>query len=151
MHVFRPSFVRNTILATVLLAGVYALRAAVPLPPPLISFHPLRMSTILGLRISGSVYPVVFIGELFALGVVSTAAAHLVHRLTSNTHHADWHLGVASALSVVGIHWIQSALTLYTATHVDRGPVVITGILGLILLGLAGLLAGSFASSGAQT
>ncbi|WP_265110860.1 hypothetical protein [Halosolutus halophilus] len=151
MHTRWNSFLRNTTLATVLLAGVYGLRAAAPLDTLespwrwslLFPSNPKRLTTILGVNYPEAVAPVVFIAELFLLGLVGTAAAHLVHRWATDAHHTGWHLGVAGALGIVGIHWIEWGIKFSGTTHTPTEPVVITGVSGLILLGLAGWLAGS--------
>ncbi|WP_265111096.1 hypothetical protein [Halosolutus halophilus] len=143
MHMRWNSFLQNTILATVLLAGVYGLREAVPLGTLLLRFNPLGVTTILGLNYPDAFDPAVFIAELFLLGLVGTAAAHLIHRWATDAHHTGWHLGVAGALGIVGLHWIKWAIVFSGTTHTDTEPVVITGVSGLILLGLAGWFAGS--------
>jgi len=143
MHTRWNSFVRNATLATVLLAGLYGLRAVAPLGTILLAFNPLRVTTILGLVYPEAFEPVVFIAELFVLGLVGTTAAHLVHRWATDAQHANWYLGVAGALSMVGVHWVKWAIQFAATTHTDTAPVVITGVSGLILLGLAGWFAGS--------
>ncbi len=143
MHTRWNSYIRNTTLATVLLAGVYGLREVAPLGTLLLRFNPTRLTTILWLNYPQTVEPVVFITELFLLGLVGTAAAHLVHRWATDAHHTGWHLGVAGGLSIVGIHWIEWGIKFSGATHTPTEPVVITGVSGLILLGLTGWLAGS--------
>ncbi|SEI59661.1 hypothetical protein [Halohasta litchfieldiae] len=144
------SFVRNIILSTGILVVLYGLRAAAPLGTLLLAFNPVRITTILGLNYPESFDAVIFIMEIFLLGLVGTTAAHLVHRWATDTHHGGWYLGVAGALSILSVHWIKWAIQFFGTTHTDTEPLVITGISGVILLVLAGWFTGMFAGSGAQ-
>lgn len=148
MHAHQNSFVQDTILATVILVGVYALRSGIQLHSLLIPSYPLRAGIVVlkGLfDFTESMYPLVFIAYFFVLGLVGTAATYVVHRWVSDDQTTNWRLGVASALGVVGLHWVLFTVVFYDITHIDTEPIMITGISGLILLGAASWLAGGAA------
>lgn len=98
---------------------------------------------------AGTYFDVLFAAYLLGLGLVG---AVLVHALRTRTHESvpSWRLGVAGALIVVGVLALLFALAvLYGSTQLT--PVLITGTTGLILLALAGWLAGLFGSESSVT
>ncbi|WP_207591434.1 hypothetical protein [Halomontanus rarus] len=143
----RGSFVRDTIVATVLLACLYGLAYG-------IQFRLLQIPgyiLIVGFgTVGGAVGPEVLFPLLLGiylvfLGAVGAAAVRVVRRWIPEDRVAGWRRGVAGSLGVMGGLSAVLAVGALFSTQIDA--VVTTGAVALIFLGLAGWFAGLFSVS----
>lgn len=144
----RVTFVRETVIAVVVVIGLYAPVAwGVEFRPAIIPGYLLIVGfDILEVTVgsAGAYYPVLFGAYLFGLGLTGAVVVHTV-RNSSGVDLPSWRLGAAGAFTMVGILALLFALGVLLGTS-QMTPVVITGAVGLLLLALAGWLAGLFNS-----
>jgi len=139
------SYVRDAVVATAVVVGLYGLAFGVQFQPFQIPGYLLIVGFDMVEGVFGSAgayYDVLFYGYLIGLGLIG---AGVVHMLRARTHKSvpGWRIGVAGALVVVGVLSLLFALlVLFGSSRLD--PVLITGATGLILLAVAGWLAGVF-------
>lgn len=139
----RRTFVRDAAVATLVLAVLYGL-LDVPFTPIQIPGYLL----IVGFDVlesafgsAGSAYQVLFAAYLIGLGLAGAGIAAAVRE-----HDGDasaWRLGAASAFALVGTGGLLFALAVLVGTG-QWQPAAIAGAGGLVLLALAGWLAGAF-------
>lgn len=140
-HVNRSSFAKDAVAATVILVGLSGLTYGVQIHPLQIPGYILLVGfgTVGGAFGPRTVFPAVYGVYLIALGVAGAAAVHAVQRRLPETHLASWRLGVAGAFGVTGaLSILFAVITLFGTSQMDG--VLLTGISGLILLGLASWL-----------
>jgi hypothetical protein len=137
-------FVREAVIAVVVVVGLYGLSSSVQFSPAQIPAYLL----IVGFDMlevtfgsAGAYYPVLFGAYLVGLGVAGAVVVHTFRRWTSEADLPSWRLGVAGAFTVVGALSLLFALSILIGTS-QMDAVVITGVTGLIFLALAGWLAG---------
>lgn len=138
--------VRDAIVATVVIAGLYALAISVQsslfqIPGYLLIVGFDLLELIFGS--AGSSYHVLFAVYLLGLGLVSAIVSHTIRGIARDTDVPSWRLGMAGALTVVGGLSLLFALSIFLGTS-QREPVLITGTTGLFMLALAGWLVGLF-------
>lgn len=142
----RMRFVHDAIGATAVLACFYALAYV-------LAFAPLQLPgyvLVVGFGLVTAVLEpvgaggdVVLAAYLVGLGLASAAVSHVVRRSVSAGHLAGLRVVVASALALVGVLSLAFALAILLGTS-QWEPVVLTTAIGLLLLGIAGWLAGAF-------
>ena len=141
---FERSFVRDAIVATLTIVGVYGLGQGVQFQPVQIPAYLLIVGFDVLEAVFGSAgrsYDVLFAAYLLGFGVVGAAVAYALRRRVGETDVPDWRFGAAGALVVVG------ALSLAFALNVLLGgggvtPVLVTGATAVVLLAVAGWLVG---------
>ncbi|WP_247000772.1 hypothetical protein [Halosolutus gelatinilyticus] len=141
----RSPFVRDAVIATVILACLSGLTYGVQV-------HPLRIPgyiLLIGFGTVGGafgpriIFPAVFGVYLVALGLIGAAVVRTVRRRMPEVHFANWRLGVASALGVTGVLSVLFAIVVLLGTS-QTDAVLTTGLSGIVLLGLAAWFAGLF-------
>lgn len=144
----RFQFGRDTLVATAVLVGLYALGAvgqATPLVIPryflVVGFDALE--AVFG---AASAYRASFALYLLGLGLVAATAAAGVRRLGGEATVSGPRLGAAGGLAVVGVLSLAFAASVFLGTA-QREPVRIAAAAGLIMLALAGWLGGLFTVS----
>ncbi|UTF54538.1 hypothetical protein [Natronosalvus rutilus] len=147
MHTHRRSFVRDALVTTVVLAGLYALAISTsfqPLQIPgyllVVGFGVLEEAVAVGFADANP--SILFAAYVLVLGLVGAAIASLARGRVPDSGLAWVRPGVAGALAVVGALSTLLAISILLTTT-QREPVVVTGVAGLILLGLASVIAGT--------
>lgn len=140
---FRVSFVRDFLVATLVIVGLYGVARGVQFPPVQIPGYLLLVGFSLLERpfgSSGVSFDVLFAGYLAGLGLISAGVAHGIRNWGRAPTVADWRVGVASALVVVGAISLAFALIVLSGVTqlVQLAPALVAGLVSL-------LLAGSFA------
>lgn len=137
-------FVRDAIVSTLVLVGLYGLAQGIQFQPVQIPGYLLVVGfdALEGLFGSaGSAYPLLFAVYIFGLGLSGAAIATVLRTRSRETNRSLWRVGMAGALGVVGTISILYGLVILVNTS-QLVPVLITGVVGVILLALAGWLAG---------
>lgn len=137
-------FVRDAIVSTLVLVGLYGLAQGVQFQPVQIPGYLLIVGfdVLEGLFGSaGSAYPLLFAAYILGLGVSGAAIATVLRTQSRETSRSLWRVGMAGALGVVGTISILYGVVILVRTS-QLVPVLITGVVGVILLALAGWLAG---------
>lgn len=137
-------FVRDAIISTLVLVGLYGLAQGIQFQPVQIPGYLLIVGfdVLEGLLGSaGSAYPLLFAVYLLGLGVSGAVLATVLRTQLRETDRSVWRVGMAGALGVVGTISILYGLVLLGTTS-QLAPVLITGGVGVVLLALAGWLAG---------
>lgn len=137
-------FVRDAIVSTLVLVGLYGLARGIPFQPVHIPGYLLIVGfdALEGLFGSaGSAYPLLFAVYILGLGVSGAAIATVLRTRSPETPLSRWRVGMAGALGVVGTISILYGVVILVTTS-QLVPVLITGVVGGILLALAGWLAG---------
>ena len=149
-YTFRRSFVRDAIVAALTIVGVYGLGQGVQFQPVQIPGYLLIVGFDVLEAVFGSAgrsYDVLFAAYLLGFGVVGAAVAYVLRRRAGETDVPGWRFGAAGALVVVG------ALSLFFALNVLGSggvtPALVTGATALVLLGVAGWLAGLLGTTAA--
>lgn len=138
------TFVRDTAVSALVLVGLYGLVHGVQFPPLQLPGYLLIvvfdvLEGIFGP--AGSEYHQFFAVYLLGLGMIGAAISTILREHARETDLSSWRVGTAGALAVIGV------LSMLFGVVVSIGssqllPVLITGIAGLGLLLVAGLLAG---------
>jgi hypothetical protein len=142
-------FVRDAIVSTLVLVGLYGLAQGIQFQPLQIPGYLLIVGfdALEGLFGSvGSAYPLLFAVYILGLGVSGAAIATVLRVQSRETNLSRWRVGMAGALGVVGMISILYGIVILINTS-QLVPVLITGIVGVILLALAGWLAGPISTS----
>ncbi|GAB3691826.1 hypothetical protein GCM10028857_29680 [Salinarchaeum chitinilyticum] len=142
-RVDRDSFVRDAIVGTLTVVGLYGLGMSVQIPPVQIPAYLLIVGFDLLEVAFGSVgtyYDVVFAAYLLGVGVVGAATAHVIRNQADATGIPKWRFAVASVFVVVGGAALFFAV--FISPEAGRISVLITGTTAVVLLGLAGWLTG---------
>jgi hypothetical protein len=136
------SFVRDVVVSTLVLAGLYGLAQGVQFAPLQIPGYLL----VVGFDVlegvfgsAGSYYYLLFAAYVLGLGVVGGAVATVARGRSRDV--AAWRVGVAGAVGVVGALSLLYGAILLVATS-QLVPVGITGGVGLAMLAVAAWLAG---------
>lgn len=150
---YRVTFVRDALIATVAVVGLYGLGRGVQFQPFQIPWYLLVvgfdvLEVVFGA--AGRNYDLLFAAYLVGLGVISGGVAAVVRRWTKDSSRSALRLGVAGALTVVGAISLSLAVAILLRTS-QLAPVLITGATGLVMLGVAGWLAGVFDSRPERT
>lgn len=137
----RP-FVRDAIVAAVLLAGLSGLPYGVQFRPLQIPGYILLVGfgTFGGAIGPEALFPVTFGIYLLSLGVVGAIAVRAVRRRIPDDYSASWRRGMAGAFGVLGALSLLFTGVAFSGTQMDA--VVLTGISALLFLSLAGWFAG---------
>lgn len=144
VHSSGGAFVRDAVVATVAVVGLYGLAQGVQFPPTQIPGYLLVVGFDLLEMAFGSVgayYDVLFAAYLLGLGLVGAAVAHVFQGWTRETERPGWRFGVAGALAVVGALSLLFGLAVSLGTD-QWAPTLITGAAGLVMLALASWLGG---------
>ncbi|WP_312911251.1 hypothetical protein [Natronosalvus caseinilyticus] len=150
MHARQQAFVRDAVVATAIFGGLYALAHST-------SFQPLQLpgyllvvgfgvlEEIVAVEFADATSSILFVAYVLVLGLAGAAVASLVRgrARVPDSGFAWVRPGVAGALGVVGVLSTLLAVSILLTT-LQREPVVVTGVTGVLLLGLAGLIAGVF-------
>jgi mannose/fructose/N-acetylgalactosamine-specific phosphotransferase system component IID len=156
---YKVTFVRDALIATVAVVGLYLLGEGVQFQPLQIPWYLLVVGFDVLEAVFGSAgqnYDVLFAAYLVGLGVVGGLVASLVRGQMGerirrpDSARAALRLGVAGALAVVGVISLLFASVVLLGTS-QLAPVLITGVTGLVMLGVAGWLAGVFDSRDGRT
>lgn len=145
------SFVRDAVIGTAVIAGLYGL-AYVEFQPVQIPGYLLIVGFDMLEGVFGPVsidFELVFGLYLVGLGLVGAGVVQGLRTVAPETV-PGWRLGVAGALTVVGVLSLSFALAISFQISYNA-PVLITGATGLILLALAGWLAGLLGSGTTST
>lgn len=137
------TFVRDSAVATLVLAGLYGLAQGVRFPPVQIPGYLLIVSFAALERVFGSAGPyyyLLFAVYLLGLGIAGAVVSTVLRKQSRETNLSEWRIGMAGALAVVGIISIFFGLVTLVGTS-QLTPVLITGVAGLIMLALARWLA----------
>ncbi|WP_232702518.1 hypothetical protein [Halobacterium wangiae] len=140
----RSWFLRDTVIATVVLAGLYGLAVGVQFQPVQIPGYLLLVGFgVLDRTVgpSSASHPVLFAAYLLALGFVGATVAHVLSTRVTPLRRPWWRVGVAAALALVGVLSLGFAVAVLLGTS-QLEPVLVTGAAGLLLLGLASWLSG---------
>ncbi|WP_416839212.1 hypothetical protein [Haloferax sp. DFSO52] len=142
----RVTFARDAVVATAVLGGLFLLGYG-------IQFQPLQIPTyllIVGFDFlegvfgsAGANFDLLFGAYLVGLGVLGAAVAYVVRAASRVTDLPQWRLGAAGALAIVGTISLLFAVNILVSTT-QTTPVLVTGAAGVVLLALAGWLAGLF-------
>ncbi|NHN40678.1 hypothetical protein G9C85_03380 [Halorubellus sp. JP-L1] len=138
------TFVRDTGIATGVLVGLYGLAVGVQFQPLQIPGYLLIVGFDLlevAFGSAGDHYDLLFAAYLLALGVAGATVAHALSGLARDVPR--WRVGVAGALSIVGVLSLLFALSVLLGTS-QTTPVLVTAAAGLVMLAVAGWLVGSF-------
>ncbi|MFC7231806.1 hypothetical protein ACFQMM_11055 [Saliphagus sp. GCM10025308] len=134
--------------ATVVFGGLYALALST-------SFQPLQipgylvlvgfgvLEEIVAVEFADTTPSILFAAYVLVLGLAGAAVASLARGRVPDSGLAWVRPGVAGTLGVVGALSTLLAVSILLTTS-QREPVVVTALAGLLLLGLAGLIAGVF-------
>jgi hypothetical protein len=138
------TFLRDVVVATLALAALYGLAWGVQFQPVQIPGYLLivgfdAVAELVGP--AGSNYTIYFSLYVLGLGVVGAAVSAALRRQSHETDRLGVRIGVAGALAVVGVLSLLFGLAVLLGTS-QRTPVLVTGGAGVVLLGLAGWLAG---------
>ncbi|KTG17181.1 hypothetical protein [Haloferax profundi] len=138
------TFVRDAVVATVVLAGLYLLGYGV-------QFQPLQIPTyllVVGFDLieltfgsAGSNYDLLFAAYIVGLGVVGAAVAHGLRLWVRESDRSQWRLGAAGAMAIVGTLSLLFGLRILLVST-QWTPVLVTGAAGIVSLALAGWLSG---------
>lgn len=145
-HAHRTPFLRDTVVATVALAALYALARGVQFQPVQIPGYLLVVGFDVVEHAIGPVdaaFPALFAVYLVALGLVGATAVHAVRTRVPDVAVPGWRPGLAGALGVVGVLSLLFAVAILLGTS-QWEPVAVTGVAGVLLLGVAAWLAGLF-------
>jgi len=148
------TFVRDALVATAVVVGLYWLAESVSFPPLEVPWYLLvvgfdALEVVFGS--AGSNYDLLFGAYLVGLGVAGALVASIVRSRTPDSIRTQetgsarptLRLGIAGALTVLGLLSLSFAVAVLLGTS-QLNPVLITGATGLIALGLAGWLARVF-------
>lgn len=141
------NFVRDTVIGTGVLVGLYGLAAGVPFQPLQIPGYLLIVGFDLLEVVFGSAgnnYDLLFAVYLLGLGLVGAIVAHVLSGLAEDTPR--WRVGVAGAVSVVGALSLLFALSVLLGTS-QITPVLVTAAAGLVMFAVAGWLVGLVGSN----
>lgn len=143
--VYRHRFtvVRDVVVATAVLVGLYGLGQGVQFQPVQIPAYLLIvgfdvLETIFG---SAEHYDLLFALYLLGLGILGGVIGHLLHGRARKKGVPSWRFGAAGAFAVVGAFSLLFALAALLGTA-QLIPVLITGVTGFVLLALAAWLGG---------
>jgi hypothetical protein len=140
----KVTFARDALIATVAVVGLYLLGEGAQFQPLQIPWYLLVVGFDVLEAVFGSAgknYDLLFGAYLVGLGVLGAVVAAGVRRLTPDSSRSTLRLGAAGALSVVGGISLLVAAAILVGTS-QLAPVLITGATGLVMLGVAGWLAG---------
>lgn len=136
------TFVRDAVVSTLVLVGLYGLAQGVQFAPVQVPGYLL----VVGFDVlegafgsAGSYYYPLFAAYVLGLGLAGGAVASVVRKRSQDT--ATWRVGVAGAVAVVGAMSLLYGAILLVATS-QLVPVGITGGVGLAMLAVAAWLAG---------
>lgn len=134
------AFARDAVVATLVLAVLYGL-LGVPVGPLQIPGYLLVVgfdALEVAFGSAGGAYEVLFAAYLVGLGLLGAGIAGV---LRARDGDSAWRVATAGALAVVGTISLLFGLAVLVGTD-QWAPVAITGAAGLVLLALAGWLAG---------
>ena len=134
----RRAFVRDTVIATGVIIGLYGLAVSVQFQPLQIPGYLLIVGFDLLEVIFGSAgnnYDLLFAVYLLGVGLVGAAVAHVLSGLAQDIPR--WRVGVAGAFSVLGILSLLFALNVLLGVS-QLTPALITAAAGLVMLAFAG-------------
>ena len=144
----KVAFARDALIATVAVVALYLLGEIAQFQPLLIPWYLLVVGFDVLEAVFGSAgrnYNVLFGAYLVGLGVLGAVVAAGVRRVTMDSSRSALRLGAAGALSLVGGISLLVAVAVLVGTS-QLAPILITGVTGLVMLGVAGWLAGVFES-----
>ena len=147
-HTRARSFVRDAVIGTAVIAGLYGL-AYVEFQPVQIPGYLIIMGFGMLEGVLGSVqsnFDLVFGLYLVGLGLTGAAVVTVFREVTGERGRPAWQSGVAGALAVVGVLSLVFALFVLSGST-QLTPVLITGAVGLVFLALAAWLVGAFDES----
>lgn len=137
-------FVRDAVVSTLVLVGLYGLAKGVQFQPVQIPGYLLIVGfdVLEGLfGAAGSNYYLLFALYLLGLGVSGAALSTVLRTQSRQADLSIWRVGMAGALAVVGlISLLYGGVILAGTTQLTPG--LITGVVGIVLLVLAGWLGG---------
>lgn len=134
------AFVRDAAVATLVLAVLYGL-LRVPFAPLQIPGYLLVVGFDLlevAFGSAGGAYEVLFAAYLVGLGLVGAGIAGV---LRARSDGSPWRFATAGAFALVGSFSLLFGLAVLVGTG-QWEPMAITGVAGLVMLALAGWLAG---------
>lgn len=139
-------FLRDALVATGALVALYVVGRgvgvqALQIPAYLLIVGFDLMEVVFGS--AGRLYYVLFGAYLVALGLCGAAIAAAVRRVADGTSLPAWRIGLAGALAVVAVLSLAFAAAMFL-TSSQWEPVETTGVAGVVLLVLAGLLVNAF-------
>lgn len=140
------SFARDTMVGTLVVAGLYGLAFGVQFPPLQIPGYLLIVgfgSFEVLAEPAGVGYSALFALYLLALGTAGAIVITALRQAMGDIGNSGWRVGVAGAPLVVGVLSLAFALSVLLRSS-QLVPVLITGATGLVFLGLAGWLVGLF-------
>ncbi|WP_396613153.1 hypothetical protein ACH9L7_07805 [Haloferax sp. S1W] len=143
-HPRSVTFARDAVVATAVLAGLYGLAYGVQFQPLQIPGYLLIVGFDLLEVVFGPVrsnFDLVFAAYIVGLGLVSAIVAQLARLGGERTDLPQWRLGAAGAIAIVGVLSLLFAANILVSTT-QTTPVLITGTAGVVMLALAGWLAG---------
>lgn len=138
----RSLYVRDAVASTVGIVGCYAMFEFVPIRPLVVPGYLLvvgfdLLESVFGS--AGSFYALLFGLYILGLGLVGGLLAHGVRTVAETTAVPPWRLGLAGGFSVVAsLAFLFAALVYRNTTQSE--PVMIAGLAGIVLVGLAVLL-----------
>lgn len=138
------TFVRDVVVATLVLVALYGLARGVQFQPVQIPGYLIIVGfdAVEGLFGSaGNSYPVLFSVYILGLGLTAATISTVLRERSRDTDLPGWRSGMAGALAVVGTLSIVFGVVMFLGTT-QSSPVLVAGIAGVVLLGLAGWLAG---------
>lgn len=138
------TFLRDVVVAALVLAGLYGLAWGVQFQPVQIPGYLLIVGfdAVEGLvGASGGNYAIRFSIYILGLGVVGATVSAVLRKQSRETGLSGLRLGMAGAFAVVGVISLLFGSVILLGTS-QRTPVLVTGAAGVALLGLAGWLAG---------
>lgn len=143
-HSHRGSLVRDALVATAGVVGLYGLAQGVQFQPVRVPGYLLvvgfdALEGVFGS--AGSSYRVLFAAYLVGLGVAAGTAAHFVRTWSNEAGLPSWRVGLAGTFALVGALSLAFATAILFGTA-QLGPVFVAGTTGVVLLGLAGWLVG---------
>ena len=148
-HTRARSFVRDAVVGTAVIAGLYGLAFGVQFPPVQIPGYLIIMGFDMLEGVLGSVqsnFDLVFGLYLVGLGLTGAAVVTVFREVTGERGRPAWQSGVAGALAVVGVLSLVFALFVLSGST-QLTPVLITGAVGLVFLAVAAWLVGAFDES----
>lgn len=144
MTTTRRAFARDTLVATLILAGFYGLGWGVQFQPAQLPGYLLIVGFDAVERVfggAGAAHSLLFAVYVFGLGSVGAAIAGRLRSRSGRTPRPWWRTGMAGAVAVLGSLSLLFAVGLLIGTG-QRVPVLITGTAGTTMLAVAGWLAG---------